>query len=73
MNALNELDRIRNSGIPFDIEIWDDQFLVSIGPDPAQPQIVALTNNIHEAVYWLKEQVKLRYPNSAYSRRLLIN
>lgn len=73
MNALTELDRIWKSGIPFDIEIVDDQFLVSIGSDPACPQGLALTNSIDEAVYWLKEQLKLRYPNSAYARRLLIN
>ena len=73
MNALNELDRIRQSGIPFDIELVQDRFLVSIGPDPACPQGLSLASSFDEAVYWLKEQLKLHYPNSAYARRLRIN
>jgi hypothetical protein len=69
---IEELSNILDSGVRFTINRVDNKFVIALG-DPNEPVATAVTNDLGQAVSWLREQVKSHYPHCAYSRRLLIN
>lgn len=72
-NALIELEKMVKSGIRLSVRPTAGGFLVLIGGFHMNPDAQVFTNSLDEAVAWLREQIKDRYPDSAYGRALLTN
>jgi hypothetical protein len=70
---LEELSSILDSGVPFTIDRIDGKVIVSVGSDFHHPVATGITDDLPQAVAWLRDQVKARYPNCAYAKSLLIN
>jgi hypothetical protein len=68
-----ELRGIQDSGIRFTLQPQDGRFVVRLGDYRQKSDAEAILPTMEEAVTWLREQVKFRYPDSAYARRLLTN
>jgi hypothetical protein len=74
MDAAEELEGIIASGINVTLEPVDKLgFAVKVGDYRNEPVISAVLPSFEHAIAWLVEQVKVRYPDSDYSRRRLIN
>lgn len=56
--------RMQNSGIRFTLQEHYGRFLVRLGDYRHRPDAEAILPTREEAVSWLREQVKVRYPES---------
>jgi hypothetical protein len=73
MNAAEVLQQIHASGVLFTLKPDPDGFLIWLGDYQHDAEAATLQPTFEQAVGWLKEQVKARYPDCAYARRLLTN
>ena len=73
MDALFELQKIQDSGIRFTLQTAGHGFTVKLGDYRRSPEAQAVVDCFDQAVSWLREQVKVRYPGSDYSKGLLTN
>jgi hypothetical protein len=73
MDAAEELQRIHASGIVFTLQPDPRGFVVWLGDYRHDAEAASLQPTFDQAVGWLKEQVKFRYPDSDYAKRLLTN
>lgn len=72
-DAAEELQRIHASGVMFTLTPCPGGFMVWLGDYRHDAEAAVIQPTFDHAVGWLKEQVKSRYPDCAYSRRLLTN
>jgi hypothetical protein len=70
LRAIEELTAILDSGIHYSIERVDTKFLVRLGEPEDGPIVAAMVDDFEQAASWLRQQVKIRYPHSAYVKRL---
>jgi hypothetical protein len=73
MDVADELQQLHNSGIRFALQQHYGRFVVRLGDYRERPQADAILPTMEDAVGWLREQAKARYPESAYAKRLLRN
>jgi|KBSSwiStaDraftv2_1062776.scaffolds.fasta_scaffold881346_1 hypothetical protein len=72
MGPALELQQIQHGGIRFSFQPLDDRHvIVKLGDYRSAPLASAVVSTLEEAVFWLREQAKRQYPESAYAKRLL--
>jgi hypothetical protein len=73
LHFIEDLTAILDSGIRYSIQRVGDQFLVRLGEPQGEPMAATSVDDIGQAVSWLREQVKVHYPDSAYVKGQLTN
>ena len=67
-NALSELEKLTKGGIRFSVTPTSGGYRVQIGEHLTEEAPCVHTGSLEEAVGWLREQAKHRYPDSPYSK-----
>ena len=73
MDSAEELQKIHASGVLFTVHPCPDGFMVWLCNYRGDAEAAAMQPTFDQAVAWLREQVKFRYPDSDYAKRLLTN
>jgi hypothetical protein len=73
IQIIQELTSIFDGGIRYSIDRVDNTFLVRLAVRNRKEPIAGIASDLGGAVMWLREQVKIHYPNSEYAKRFLIN